>query len=99
VLLQTFDFFCVFDAKTIKNEVIDYIQLHKERLDENGQRLVLRIWPTAGAGGDQEPGSDSSSSSGDRAQPLQRFLHGLELHSRHYFCESVNGFFGVKAKH
>ena len=26
----------------IENEVIDYIQLHKDRLDENGQRLVVR---------------------------------------------------------
>ena len=27
----------------IENEVIDYIQLYKDRLDENGQRLVVRI--------------------------------------------------------
>ena len=26
----------------IENEVVDYIQLHKDRLDENGQRLVVR---------------------------------------------------------
>ena len=26
----------------IENEVIDYIQFHKDRLDENGQRLVVR---------------------------------------------------------
>ena len=26
----------------IENEVLDYIQLHKDRLDENGQRLVVR---------------------------------------------------------
>ena len=26
----------------IENEVADYIQLHKDRLDENGQRLVVR---------------------------------------------------------
>ena len=26
----------------IENEVIDYIQLHKDRVDENGQRLVVR---------------------------------------------------------
>jgi hypothetical protein len=26
----------------IENEVIDYIQFHKERVDENGQRLVIR---------------------------------------------------------
>jgi hypothetical protein len=26
----------------IENEVIDYIQLHKDRLDRNGQRLVVR---------------------------------------------------------
>jgi hypothetical protein len=25
-----------------ENEVIDYIQLHKDRVDENGQRLVVR---------------------------------------------------------
>ena len=24
----------------IENEVLDYIQLHKDRVDENGQRLV-----------------------------------------------------------
>ena len=27
---------------TIENEVIDYLQFHKDRLDENGQRLVVR---------------------------------------------------------
>ena len=26
----------------IENEVIEYIQFHKDRLDENGQRLVAR---------------------------------------------------------
>jgi putative transposase len=26
----------------IENEVIDYIQFHKDRRDENGQRLVVR---------------------------------------------------------
>ena len=26
----------------IENEVLDYIQLHKDRVDENGQRLVVR---------------------------------------------------------
>jgi putative transposase len=26
----------------IENEVIDYIQFHKDRVDENGQRLVVR---------------------------------------------------------
>ena len=26
----------------IENEVIEYIQFHKDRLDENGQRLVVR---------------------------------------------------------
>jgi putative transposase len=26
----------------IENEVIEYIQFHKARLDENGQRLVVR---------------------------------------------------------
>jgi hypothetical protein len=26
----------------IENEVVDYIQLHKARRDENGQRLVVR---------------------------------------------------------
>jgi putative transposase len=26
----------------IENEVLDYIQFHKDRLDENGQRLVVR---------------------------------------------------------
>src|SRR6202051_109466 len=26
----------------IENEVIDYIQSHKDRVDENGQRLVVR---------------------------------------------------------
>ena len=26
----------------IENEVIDYIQFHKDRLDEDGQRLVVR---------------------------------------------------------
>ena len=25
----------------IENEVIDYIQFHKDRVDENGQRLVV----------------------------------------------------------
>ena len=26
----------------IENEVLDYIQFHKDRVDENGQRLVVR---------------------------------------------------------
>jgi hypothetical protein len=28
--------------QVIENEVIDYIQFHKDRRDENGQRLVVR---------------------------------------------------------
>ena len=26
----------------IENEVLDYIQFHKDRVDENGQRMVVR---------------------------------------------------------
>ena len=29
-------------AATIENEIIEYIQFHKDRRDENGQRLVVR---------------------------------------------------------
>ena len=34
----------------IENEVMDYIQFHKDRRDENGQRLVVRGRASAGAG-------------------------------------------------
>jgi len=30
------------NCSAIENEVIDYIQFHKDRRDENGQRLVVR---------------------------------------------------------
>jgi hypothetical protein len=46
----------------IENEVIDYIQFHKDRVDENGQRLVVRNGHLPERGGDQWSGSDSSSS-------------------------------------
>ena len=32
----------------IENEVMDYIQFHKDRRDENGQRLVVRASAKAG---------------------------------------------------
>jgi putative transposase len=46
----------------IENEVMEYIQFHKDRRDENGQRLVVRNGHLPEAGSDQWSGTDPDSS-------------------------------------